>query len=91
MKEFYDAYFYYIIAADILIGLLFGLIPLIFGIKRGKRNFGLLGFILAGGVSVLSPLLSILIAGIFTFLVLRKVSDPSADTTNAVGPVDPSL
>jgi len=81
LKELYDKYFYYIMAADIGIGLLLGVIPLLLGIRRNKRNLGLVGLILAGAFGAVTPLLSIVIAAIFTFLVLRNSGDRSAIDT----------
>ena len=72
LKEFYDKYFYYILFVDIGIGLLFGAIPLILGIRRKKRNLGIVGFVLAGVFGALSPFLSIIIVVVFTLLILRK-------------------
>jgi hypothetical protein len=85
MQELYRQYFYYILAAGILIGLIFGAIPLILGIKRGKRNLGLLGFILAGLAGAFSPLIAIIISVIFIVLVLRKKE--SAETAGDQDPV----
>ena len=62
MQQLYQQYFYYILAAGIVIGLIFGAIPLIFGIKRGKRNLGLIGFILSGVAGAFSPLIAIILA-----------------------------
>ena len=72
MQELYRQYFYYIIAAGVIIGLIFGAIPLILGIKRGKRNLGLVGFILAGLAGAFSPLVAVIIAVVFIVLVIRK-------------------
>lgn len=80
MQELYRQYFYYILAAGIGIGLIFGMIPLILGIKRGKRNMGLVGFIVAGVAGAFSPLIAIIVAIVFTVLILRKKgTDPKAD------------
>jgi hypothetical protein len=86
MQELYRQYFYYILAAGILIGLIFGAIPLILGIKRGKRNLGLLGFILAGLAGAFSPLIAIIISVIFIVLVLRK-----KEAAGTAGDQDPVL
>lgn len=72
MQVLYEQYFYYILAAGVLIGLFFGLLPLIFGIKRKKKNLGLLGFILSGLAGAVSPLVAIVVAVIFLVIVLRS-------------------
>lgn len=77
-KEIYDQYFYYILAAQIGIGLLFGSIPLVLGIRRDKRNLGVIGFISAGVVGAISPILSLIDAVVFTLLVLRKSGGETA-------------
>lgn len=80
MQQLYQQYFYYILAAGIVIGLIFGAIPLIFGIKRGKRNLGLIGFILSGVAGAFSPLIAIILAVVFTVIILRKSgSEPKDD------------
>ncbi len=72
MQVLYEQYFYYILAAGVLIGLFFGLLPLIFGIKRKKKNLGLLGFILSGLAGAVSPLVAIVVAVLFLVIVLRS-------------------
>ena len=67
--EFYQQNFYYIIAAQVGIGLIFGAIPLVVGIRKGKTKLGLIGFILSG---IAGGGVSILVAAIFLALVLRK-------------------
>ncbi len=80
MQQLYQQYFYYILAAGIVIGLIFGAIPLIFGLKRGKRNLGLIGFILSGLAGAFSPLIAIILAVVFTVIILRKSgSEPKDD------------
>ena len=72
IAEFYRNYFYYILGIQIVIGLLFGLAPLIFGIKRGKRSLGLISFVVCGVIGgALSPLLSLVIAIVVTILIMR--------------------
>ncbi|MEO6655425.1 MAG: hypothetical protein ABIO36_05025 [Pyrinomonadaceae bacterium] len=72
LKEFYDKYFYYILFADIGIGLLFGAIPLILGVRRKKRNLGIIGLVIAGVFGALSPILSIIIAAVFALLIVSR-------------------
>ena len=64
--------------ANTLLGVLFGLFPLIVGLKTGNRKYAFIGFIgsLVGGF-LLSVILAVPIALIFTLLALRPtiVSD----------------
>lgn len=74
---FNDLVIYFGIANTIL-GVLFGLFPLVVGLKTGNRKYALIGFIgsLVGGF-LLSVILAVPIALIFTVLALRStvVSD----------------
>ena len=84
IAEFYRSYFYYILGIQILIGFLMGLVPLILGIKRGKRNLGIITFLVCGVVGgALSPLLSLVIAIVVSILITRNkatVQSDGADT-----------
>jgi len=89
LRELYDKYFYYILIADIGIGLLIGLLPLILGIARKSRNLGIVGLVSSGVIGGLSPILSIIVAAIFTALIVRKsklgkVADPDASSRTDV-------
>lgn len=67
-------------------GLIMGLIPLIYGWRKGKTRLGVIGLIvsmIAGAIWIVLPLLVILI---FIFLIGRK--DPLDSTSKE--PVDPS-
>jgi len=84
LRELYEKYFYYILLADIGIGLLFGLLPLVFGIARKKRNLGIIGLICSGVVGGLSPILILIVAAVFTVLIVRKSAKANAaDSDNA--------
>ena len=72
LRRAYQEYYYYILAADIGIGLLLGLIPLIIGIKKNQRKLGIIGFIASIIGGALSPILSIIIVSVFVWLILRK-------------------
>jgi len=76
IRNFYEQYFFYILAAQILIGFVFGLIPFIIGRRRGKMTLGLTGLIASTVLGAFSPLLAVLVALVFTFLVTRG-SKPS--------------
>jgi hypothetical protein len=69
----------YAILANGVIGGILGLIPLIAGIKKGKRRLGFLGLAAsAAGGLLLGLILSVPAAAIFTWLILRhKDTAPS--------------
>ena len=60
------------------IGVLFGLVPLIYGRMKGKPNLGLTGFlscIAAGAIWSVLPLITMLV---FTFLIIRRTDTPES-------------
>lgn len=70
------------------IGLVFGLVPLIYGRIRGRKRLGLIGFglcILAGAIWSVLPLFVMLT---FVFLILREPKSPGPDIQDE--PVTPS-
>ena len=71
-KEFYDTYFYYIILGQLVFGLLAGAVPLILGIKKGKRNLGIVAFIACAVIGAVSPLLCVIVAVIFSIVIVVK-------------------
>lgn len=75
----YNELLIYIVLAGIVVGILLGLIPLILGIKRKKRNYGTYGFIASVFGGAISPLISIIAVSIFTWLILRKVEPASSE------------
>jgi len=62
----------YIALAGLVIGILLGLIPLILGLRKNKRSYGLYGLVTSIVAGVFSPILSIIAVAIFTWLILRK-------------------
>jgi hypothetical protein len=86
LYRMYQANFYYIIGAGIVLGLLLGLAPLIMGRKRGKGNVGLITFIISGAIGAFSPLLSLLIAIAVTIYIVR--SGNSAAAVNPESTID---
>ena len=61
--------------ANTLLGLLFGLFPLVVGLKTGNRKYAFLGLIgsIIGGF-ILSVVLAVPIALVFTILALRPAA-----------------
>ncbi len=68
--------FYGIAMIGAALGFLLGLIPLILGLIKKERKYAMFGFLgsLIGG-ALLGIFLSIPIASIFTWLILRKPKD----------------
>jgi hypothetical protein len=80
LREILDKYYYYILFANIGVGLLLGLAPLILGLRRKKRNLGFAGFASACILGALSPLLSLLAAIVFTILIVKKSAGKNVST-----------
>ena len=77
---FREAYVYVMIAGAIL-GVLFGLVPLIVGRRRNRKRLGTYGFIASIVGGAIAPLLGLLVAGIFFWLVVRD--SPSANDSSS--------
>lgn len=75
-----DLMYFALIGAGI--GLLLGLIPLVIAIRRGKLRFGLLAVVLSTITGAISPLLSLVVVGIFLWLILRKGSRSEPDISS---------
>ena len=89
-KELYDKYFYYLIAGGLVFGAVIGLIPLLFGIRRGNRNLGIVAFIVTLIDSGISPLLGLVTCVIFTVIIMvkrpqRETSENDVDNQNVAG------
>jgi len=89
IKLTYTEAILYLALAGIVIGILLGLIPLILGIRKKKRQYGIYGFIASIVGGAISPILSIILVAIFTWLILRKpvVKEPVDDVVNE-SPID---
>jgi len=63
----------YIAFLNIGLGILFGAIPLVLGFIKKERSYGVFGFLgaIIGG-AILGIFLSIPVAAIFTWLIVRK-------------------
>jgi len=79
----------YLAMIGIFVGALLGLIPLILGIKRKKRQYGIFGFLSSIVLGLVSPILSIIVVAVFTWLILKKptVEEP-VDAAASENPVD---
>lgn len=67
-----NEFIYYGAVAGGILGLLLGLGLLILGFVKKKRSYGVFGFLGALVVGPISGVLSIIVAAIFTYLILRK-------------------
>lgn len=78
-REFFDKYFYHIIAASLIFGALIGLVPLLVGRRRGRRNLGILGFVITIVDSGISPILGVITAVVFTLVLILGSNKKGAD------------
>ncbi len=69
-REFFDTYFYYIIAGSLIFGVLIGLVPLLIGLRRGRRKLGFIGFVVTVVDSGISPILGVITAVVFTLVLV---------------------
>ena len=65
-------FFIYVIVAQIAFGVLIGLIPFFLGRSRKDPRMGGFGWIAAIVAGILSPLASIIVVGVFSWLIVRK-------------------
>lgn len=62
----------YVALIGLAAGFLLGLVPLIFGWKKGKTRLGLMGLIISMVSGLISPILSLLTIVILVFLIARR-------------------
>ncbi|CAN5180129.1 hypothetical protein BH20ACI1_BH20ACI1_03870 [soil metagenome] len=62
----------YVALIGLVFGFLLGLIPLILGIKKGKRSYGYYGIAASALLGLVSPILSVITVVVFVWLILRK-------------------
>ncbi len=72
IKLSYTEAIMYIALIGLVVGFLLGLIPLILGIKKGKRNYGYYGIAASALLGLISPLLSVVTVIVFVWLILKK-------------------
>ncbi len=75
MEFTYNEVIMYGAIAGITLGFILGLILLIVGIKKNKKKLGVIGFFCTLGVGVISGLLSLIVAGVFFWLLFKKSTD----------------
>lgn len=65
--------------AGTIIGLIFGSILLVLGIRKNKRKLGIIGFVVTFLVGPLSGLLALISGCIFLWLILRSAENAPED------------
>ena len=75
-RQFYQQNFYYIIAIQLAMGALLGAIPLILGIRNNRKSLGIIGFVVTVVLATVSPILALIVAVVFTFVVRRRDPKP---------------
>ena len=87
IKITYDELSAYLIAGSVIIGVLLGLIPLILGIKKKNRKYGMYGFVGSVIGGAITYIISIIVVLIFSWLILRKskadLLPPNSSETNS--------
>lgn len=63
-----------------VLGFLFGLIPLIVGIKKGQKKLGLWGLAASTITGMLSGILSLIVIAVFLVVILKNAAKPAKDT-----------
>ena len=76
-----NEFIYYGAIAGAILGLLFGIFLLILGFVKKERGYGIFGLLSSVVVGPISGLLSIIVAVIFTWLILRKKKEIVAEVT----------
>ena len=71
-------YFLYIAIIGAAVGAVFGIVPLLLGIRRGRRRLGIIGFAASIIGGAIAPLLSIVVVAIFIWLIVKK-NPPAGD------------
>ena len=74
----------YLVLIGLGVGLLLGLFPLILGIRRKNKKYGIIGLVASILVGGFSPILAVIVAGIFTWLIHRNkraAEDPAVRTS----------
>ncbi len=81
----YNQLYLYIAIAGLIVGALLGLIPLFLGRRNNKGRLGLYGFLASAVSGIVSPIISIIVAAVFTWLVLKKSAASSTDSDQTSG------
>lgn len=71
-RETFQQNFYYFLIGQLVFGAIIGSVPLLLGIKRQKRNLGLIAFITSIVLATVSPLISLIVCVVFIIVILRS-------------------
>ncbi|HMJ07567.1 MAG TPA: hypothetical protein VK468_01095 [Pyrinomonadaceae bacterium] len=89
MQISYREFYFYIMIAGAIIGLVLGLIPLILGRRRGYTRLGVYGLIASTVCGAIAPVISVVIVAVFSWVIVKKhppIPDedpPAADSDQA--------
>ena len=84
-RQFYQQYYYQILIGCFVIGAIFGSIPLLIGLRRDKRNLGIIAFIVTTIDSVIWLPLGLITAITFTVIILvQKASAKHKESSSEV-------
>lgn len=72
VRAFVSQNFAYILFFNFIISAFFGVISLVIGTRRGKRNLGLIGLIVSSIIGIPSWILGLISAAIFVSIILVK-------------------
>ena len=71
-REYFQQNFYYFLLGQMIFGAVIGAIPLLIGIKKQKRNLGLIAFASSVLLATVSPLLCLIVTVVFIVFIVRK-------------------
>ena len=72
LSEYFREHLYTIILVQVILSLILGAIVLFVGMRRGKRNLGLIGAMVSFLIGVISPVLGLISAAVFVTIILFK-------------------
>lgn len=67
----YGEFYLYFVLILVALGALFGMVPLILGKIRNRKRLGFYGFLASILAAVFSPIGSIIVAAVFSWLIFR--------------------
>jgi ABC-type Fe3+ transport system permease subunit len=71
-REYFQQNFYYFVAAQLALGVVFGAIPLVLGIRRQEAKLGLIALVTSIILALVSPLLCLIVAIVFAYFIVRQ-------------------
>jgi len=82
--------FWDLVLIGVGVGIVLGLIPLILGFVKNRRNLGIYGFVASIVGGALSSILSLIVVIVFTWLILKKsiVEEPTEAAVVNENPVE---